>query len=169
MQLNAGLSFRGHLRIIKTIGKSKEVIVDEDNIVLSTGKLSAATWLAEGSDYKIKRMSVGNGNLNNEVPTVDDVGLQRELKVKEVTQTTLDTSNNWVTFYSQFQSGDAAFERPVGETEESWPAEINECAIILGKDDDLGDVYFAKKNFSGQAFEHSSNITLAFVWRIWVP
>lgn len=172
MQIKKKSTFglKGRLIVLEKVGYGPtKKVVDDDNIVLNTGKVEAIKWLVNGSSFAITSLAVGNGNSPNVVPDEDDAGLSNELSKTDVISSGIDESNRWTTFRASFNSGDPDFE-PTPDSTDPFDTfnlpEINEAGLILS--DGTSEVFFSKKNFQPRPFESTTNITLTFIWMVGV-
>ena len=163
---------RGKLIILEKIGDGPTVkVLEDDNIVLNTGKVEAVTWLADGSAYKISKLSIGNGNNPSMTPSEEDGGLTHQLSVSDTTNSGVDAVNRWTTFRASFNSGDPDFSPDSESTDPFDPfffPEVNEAALILSNGIEEEDIFFSKKNFLPRPFAAASNTTLTFIWLVGV-
>lgn len=158
MKIEDGLKLWGHLQIYR----DGELVLDEDNTIVSVGKIEVLNMLTGDSTSHIDRISIGNGNDPNTPADTTDTALANEISIKAFGSTLVDPINRIIEYRATFTSGEfdsTDFDGgPVAE-----PEVINEAALLLSN-----DVMFSRRTFKARPFDIIDDIVYTLIWSVGV-
>lgn len=145
-----GLKLWGRLQIFE----GDELVFDDKNLIVNTGKIAVLNMLSADSTNYISELAIGNGGTSS--PATSDVALTSSIESKVFSSSVIDTVNRIIEFRVAFNSGSYA---PGAFS----PEEVSEAALMM-----VDGTMFSRKVFTARPFLIADLVALTFIWSVGV-